>query len=69
MGVLITTVLRYVNARLDAFHDMEVVKITGRRCISGSVLMLPPVKKASKIRQTGLWLWWRAHGGGHEGVA
>ena len=27
------TVLRYVNARPDAFHDVDVVKITGRRTI------------------------------------
>ena len=27
------TVLRYVNARLDAFHDVDVLKITGRRNI------------------------------------
>ena len=30
-----TTVLRHVNACLDAFHDVDVVKTTGMRCICG----------------------------------
>ena len=44
-----TTVLRYVNARLDAFHDVDVLKITGRRNIGGPLHGIRDWRPAQKI--------------------